>query len=53
MFFFEAEVWNATKYGGKDRTDLLKAANDNITGVADPSEAVPAFWELVQKERKK
>ena len=50
---FEAEVWNATKYKGKDKTDLLKSANDNVTGNADPSQSVQAFWELVQKEIKK
>jgi hypothetical protein len=50
---FEAEVWNATKYKGKDKTDLLKSANDNVTGNADPSDSVQAFWELVQKEIKK
>ena len=50
---FEAEVWNATKYKGQGRSDLLKAANDNVTGKADPSQAVPTFWELVSKEVKK
>ena len=50
---FEAEVWNATKYKGKDKTDLLKSANDTVTGNGDPSQSVAAFWELVQKEIKK
>ena len=50
---FEAEVWNATKYKGAAKTDLLKSANDTVTGNGDPSQSFAAFWELVQKEIKK
>ena len=51
---FEAEIWNALKYKGTERGELLHGAHKQILEAeGDPSEAVEAYWVLVQTALRK